>query len=189
MVMFLSESEFRVPANRRAEVDAALKDVDFAKNTYQVQLDTTLGTILLDLYPDLAPGHCQNIIGLAKIGFYDGIIFHRVIAGFMAQVGCPDGRGTGGPGYTIRAEFNKTPHEAGTLSMARTSDPNSAGSQVFLCLARVPHLDNQYTVFGKTANEASLKVLLSIGAVETDGNDKPRKEVKITKGSVLVKAK
>ncbi|MBI1346566.1 peptidylprolyl isomerase [bacterium] len=176
-------------ANRRAEVDAALKDVDFSKNTYQVQFDTTLGPIVMDLYPEIAPGHCQNIIGLAKIGYYDGIIFHRVIPGFVAQVGCPRGNGTGGPGYTIKAEFNKTPHEAGTLSMARTSDPHSAGSQVFLCLDRVPHLDNQYTVFGKTADKASLDVLLKIGAVDTDRNDKPLKDVKITKGTVLVTPK
>lgn len=176
-------------ANRRAEVDAALKDVDFSKNKYQVQFETTLGNIVMDLYPDIAPGHCQNIIGLTKIGYYDGIIFHRVIPGFVAQVGCPRGNGTGGPGYTIKAEFNKTPHEAGTLSMARTSDPHSAGSQVFLCLDRVPHLDNQYTVFGKTADKASLDVLLKIGAVDTDRNDKPLKDVKIVKGTVLVTAK
>lgn len=172
-------------ANRRAEVDQALKDVDFSKNTYQVQFETTLGTITLDLYPDIAPGHCQNLVGLTKIGYYDGIIFHRVIPGFMAQVGCPLGTGTGGPGYKIRAEFNPTPHEPGTLSMARTNDPHSAGSQIFLCLARVPYLDNQYTVFGKTADDSSLKVLLQIGEVETDGNDRPRKEIKITKGTVL----
>lgn len=178
-----------MPANRRAEVDKALADVDFSAKKYQVQFETTLGTIVLDLYPDVAPGHCQNIIGLTKIGFYDGIIFHRVIPGFVAQVGCPNGTGTGGPGYTIRAEFNKIPHEAGVLSMARTSDPHSAGSQVFLCLDTVPHLDNQYTVFGKTADESSLQVLLEIGKVETDGNDRPRKEIKITKGTVLVSDK
>lgn len=176
-------------ANRRAEVDAALKDVDFSKNTYQVQFETSLGNIVLDLYPDIATGHCQNIIGLAKIGYYDGIIFHRVIPGFVAQVGCPKGTGTGGPGYTIKAEFSKTPHEPGTLSMARTSDPHSAGSQVFLCLDRVPHLDNQYTVFGKTADKASLDVLLKIGAVDTDRNDKPLKDVKIVKGTVVVTPK
>jgi len=178
-----------VSTNRRAEVDAALKDVDFTKNTYQILFETTLGKITLELFPELAPGHCQNIVGLTKIGYYDGIIFHRVIPGFMAQVGCPKGTGTGGPGYTIKAEFNKTPHEPGTLSMARTSDPHSAGSQVFLCLDRVPHLDNQYTVFGTTADKASLDVLLKIGAVDTDRNDKPLKEVKIIKGTVLVTAK
>ena len=183
------EREILVPPNRRADVDKALQDVDFTKNTYQVQFETTLGTIKLDLYPDVAPGHCKNIVGLAKIGYYDDIIFHRVIPGFMAQVGCPNGTGTGGPGYTIPAEFNAKLHEAGVLSMARTSDPNSAGSQVFLCLDRVPHLDRQYTVFGKTADDASLQVLLKIGAVPTNANDRPLKEVKITKGTVLVTPK
>jgi len=175
--------------NRKAEVEAAQKDIDFTKNTYQIDLDTTLGRILIDLYPDVAPGHAKNIIGLTQIGFYDGIIFHRVISGFMIQVGCPQGTGTGGPGYTIKQEFNAKPHEPGVLSMARTNDPNSAGSQFFLCLARVPHLDRQYTVFGKTADQASLDVVLKIGAVPTDHSDKPRSTVKIKKGQVIVTPK
>lgn len=174
-------------ANRRAEVDKALSDVDFSKNTYQVEFDTTMGKILLDVYPDVAPGHAKNLIGLTKIGFYDGIIFHRVISGFVVQVGCPEGTGTGGPGYRIPAEFNKTPHDAGILSMARTSDPNSAGSQFFICLSRsgTSSLDNQYTVFGKTADQPSLDVVLKIGEVETNHSDRPLKEVKIIKGRVL----
>jgi cyclophilin family peptidyl-prolyl cis-trans isomerase len=126
---------------------------------------------------------------LTKIGFYDGILVHRVIKGFVMQVGCPQGTGTGGPGYTIRAEFNDRPHEAGVLSMARTSDPDSAGSQFFLCLGRVPHLDNQYTGFGKTADQSSLDVVLKIGGVDTDGNDRPRKDVVINTGSVVEKPK
>ncbi len=175
--------------NRRAEVDKALEGVDFSKNTYQIEFDTTAGKILVDLWTDVAPGHCKNIIGLTKIGFYDGIIFHRVIPDFMVQVGCPQGRGTGGPGYTINAEFNNKLHEAGVLSMARTSNPNSAGSQFFLCLGRVPHLDKQYTAFGKTADDASLKVVLAIGASETNAEDRPLKEVKIKTAKVLVQAK
>lgn len=176
-------------ANRRAEVDKALEDVDFSKNKYQVEFETTMGTMLLDLYPDVAPGHCKNIIGLTKIGYYNGIIFHRVIKGFVIQVGCPNGTGTGGPGYTIKAEFNEKLHEAGVLSMARTSDPNSGGSQFFVCMGRVPHLDRQYTVFGKTANDESLKIALSIGDVKTGGGDRPVKEVKITASRVIVSAK
>ncbi|WP_010588212.1 peptidylprolyl isomerase [Schlesneria paludicola] len=178
-------------ANRRAEVDKALADVDFSKNTYQVEFDTTAGKILLDVFPDVAPGHAKNLIGLTKIGFYDGIIFHRVISGFVIQVGCPQGTGTGGPGYRIPAEFNKTPHDAGVLSMARTSDPNSAGSQFFICLSRAgtASLDNQYTVFGKTADKDSLDVVLKIGAVETGSGDRPKKEVKITKGRVIATPK
>jgi len=180
-----------VAANRRAEVDKALADVDFSKNKYQVEFDTTAGTILLDVYPEVAPGHAKNLIGLTKIGFYDGIIFHRVIPNFVVQVGCPEGTGTGGPGYRIPQEFNKTLHDAGILSMARTSDPNSAGSQFFICLSRqgTASLDNQYTVFGKTANDESLAVVQKIGAAETDYNDRPKKEVKINRGRVIVTAK
>ena len=172
--------------SRRAEVDQALADVDFAKNKYQVVLDTTMGNIRLDVYPDVAPGHAKNLIGLAKIGFYDGIIFHRVIPGFVCQVGCPEGTGTGGPGYRVPAEFNSKLHEAGVLSMARTSDPNSAGSQFFICLGRVPHLDREYTVFGKTADQPSLDIVLKIGAVKTDSGDRPLQPVKIKTAKVEV---
>lgn len=173
-------------ASRKAEVDAAVADVDFTKHRYQVQFETTQGPITLDLWPDEAPGHCKNIIGLAKIGFYNGIVVHRVIDGFVIQAGCPQGTGTGGPGYTIKAEFNSKLHEAGVLSMARTNDPNSAGSQFFICLGRVPHLDKQYTAFGKTADDASLKNVLEIGKSPTDRNDRPVKEVKILSGKVNV---
>ena len=176
-------------ANRRAEVDAVLEDVDFDKNTYQVEFDTTAGKILVDVYPDVAPGHSRNLIGLAKIGFYDGIIFHRVIPGFVIQAGCPDGRGTGGPGYNIDAEFNDRLHEAGILSMARTADPNSAGSQFFICMGRVPHLDRQYTVFGKTADDESLKNALSIGDVQTGAGDRPVEDVTINAARVVVTTK
>ena len=171
--------------NRRGEVDQALEGVDFETTDYQVELQTSLGSITLDLWADIAPGHCRNLIGLTKIGYYDGIVFHRVIAGFVAQVGCPQGTGTGGPGYTIDAEFNDRLHEAGVLSMARTSDPNSAGSQVFLCLDRVPHLDRQYTAFGKTADDQSLETLLTIGRLATDGQDRPLEEVRIESGRVI----
>lgn len=176
-------------ANRQAEVQAAQQDIDFNANTYQIELDTTMGKILLDMYPDVAPGHVKNVLGLTKIGFYNGIIFHRVISGFMIQVGCPEGRGTGGPGYTIKQEFNSKLHEPGVLSMARTNDPNSAGSQFFICLERVPHLDRQYTVFGKTADQPSLDVVRKIGAVQTGAQDRPVKEVKINSAKVLVNPK
>lgn len=176
--------------NRRAEVDEALADVDFEKFNYQVEFDTTMGKILLDVYPDVAPGHSKNLIGLTKIGFYDGIIFHRVIKDFVIQVGCPLGNGTGGPGYTIDAEFNDRLHEPGVLSMARTRDPNSGGSQFFVCTARVPHLDNQYTVFGKTADEDSLKIVMQIGSVATrSSDDRPLEDVKINAGRVIATEK
>jgi cyclophilin family peptidyl-prolyl cis-trans isomerase len=178
-----------VAKNRRAEVDAALADVDFDQNTYQVEFVTTMGTILLDVYADDAPGHAKNLIGLTKIGYYNDIIFHRVIKGFVAQVGCPLGTGSGGPGYTIDQEFNDRLHEAGILSMARTDDPNSAGSQFFVCMGRVPHLDRKYTVFGKTADDASLKVALSIGDVQTATGDRPIDDIKITSSRVIVTPK
>src|SRR5436190_24300840 len=140
-----------MPANRKAEVDAAVKDVDFKKNTYQVELDTTKGKILLDLWPDVAPGHCKNMIGLSKIGFYDGIIFHRVISGFMIQGGCPQGTGTGDAGYTFEDEIN--PHKVvrGALAMANAG-PNTNGSQFFIVTTEsAPWLDGKHTVFGRVS--------------------------------------
>ena len=124
------------------------------------------------------------MLGLAKIGFYDGLIFHRVISGFMIQGGCPSGTGTGGPGYQIDAEFNPTPHTEGVLSMARSQSPNSAGSQFFICLDDVSHLDGQYTAFGK-ATDASLDVVRKIGAVETQPGDRPVEDVKIVSATVV----
>jgi peptidyl-prolyl cis-trans isomerase B (cyclophilin B) len=175
--------------NRKAEVEAAQKEFDFSKNNYQLVLDTSEGKITLDMLPDVAPGHVKNLLALAKIGFYDGLIFHRVISGFMIQGGCPEGTGTGGPGYTIKAEFNATPHEPGVVSMARTNDPDSAGSQFFICLERVAHLDGQYTAFGKTADAASLAVVKRIGSVPTGSQDRPTTPVVIKKATVEETAK
>lgn len=175
--------------NRQTEVVEAQKTIDFGKNTYQVEFDTTMGVIKLDLWYDVAPLHCKNIVALAQIGFYDGIIFHRVIPGFVIQAGCPQGNGMGGPGYNVKAEFNSKLHEAGVLSMARSSLPDSAGSQFFLCLGRVPHLDRQYTAFGKTADQSSLDVVMKIGSVPTSHGDRPKTDVKINKAKVLVTPK
>ncbi len=172
-------------ASRKAEVEAAQKSLDFTKHKYQIELDTSVGTITLDMATDVAPGHCKNMLALAKIGFYDNGSFHRVIKGFMIQGGCPQGTGTGGPGYTIPAEFNSMSHEPGVLSMARTSDPNSAGSQFFICLERVPHLDKQYTAFGRTADAASLAVVKKIGETKTGSQDRPTTPVKINTAKVI----
>ena len=171
--------------NRQPEVTAAIKDVDFDRNDYQIELKTNHGSILLDLLPDAAPGHCANMIGLSRIGYYNGVTFHRVIKGFMIQGGCPLGTGTGGPGYTIKAEFNETPHLAGVLSMARTSDPNSAGGQFFICLGTQTSLDRQYTVFGRTADDASLEVVRKIGVLPTDRGDKPQQAAVIETVNVI----
>ena len=176
-------------ANVTNEVQEALKTIDFEKNEYGLTLETSLGTINLEFYPDVAPGHSANMLALAKIGYYDNLSFHRIVPGFVIQGGCPDGTGMGGPGYTIDAEFNPKPHMPGVLSMARTNDPNSAGSQFFLCLEKVPYLDNQYTVFGATKDEESLSVVKAIGAVKTGAQDKPLEDVLIKKATVTEAAK
>ena len=112
-------------------------------------LDTSAGSIKLEFFTDKAPGHVKNFVDLAEKGFYDGTVFHRVIPGFMIQGGCPDGTGRGGPGYNIDAEFNDVHHARGIVSMARAQDPNSAGSQFFICHGDAGFLDGQYTAFGK----------------------------------------
>jgi peptidylprolyl isomerase len=113
-------------------------------------LETTKGPVSIEMRPDLAPGHVAHIKRLVQEEFYDGVVFHRVIEGFMAQTGCPQGTCTGGSKYAdLKAEFNTEPHVRGTCSMARASSPNSANSQFFICFADAPFLDRQYTVWGK----------------------------------------
>ena len=130
-----------------------------------------------ELYPDIAPETVENFVKLAKEGFYDGLIFHRVIPGFMIQGGCPDGTGMGGPGYHIKGEFlsngfpNDLKHTRGVLSMARAMDPNSAGSQFFVMVADAPHLDGNYAGFGKVTE--GMDVADAIVSVETNFSDKP----------------
>ena len=134
--------------------------------------------IKAELYPEVAPNTVNNFISLVKQGFYDGIIFHRVIPGFMIQGGDPQGTGTGGPGYSIRGEFtsnrflNELKHTRGVLSMARTMDPNSAGSQFFIMHEDAPHLDGQYAAFGKVIE--GMEAVDKIAATRTNYNDKPR---------------
>ena len=107
------------------------------------------GEIRIDFYPDDAPKTVENFVTLAKKGFYNGLTFHRVVPDFVAQGGCPNGTGTGGPGYQIKAEFNKQKHVRGTVAMARSQHPDSAGSQFYICYGPTPHLDGNYTVFGR----------------------------------------
>jgi len=168
----------------KQQVEDARKTLDLKGKTYGAELQTTKGPIRLTFLPDVAPGHVANFLALAKTGFYNGVTFHRIIKGFMIQGGCPEGTGTGGPGYQIKAEFNETPHETGVLSMARTGDPNSAGSQFFICLGRHTHLDRQYTAFGRAADEESLQTVKAIGDVKVGRNDKPVETVKIEKVTV-----
>ena len=115
-------------------------------------LETTKGKVMIEMRPDLAPGHVARIKELVREGFYDGIVFHRVIEGFMAQTGCPQGTGTGGSGKKLKAEFNKEPHVRGVVSMARTNEPNSARSQFFIVFKDSNFLDGQYTVWGKVTS-------------------------------------
>jgi peptidylprolyl isomerase len=112
-------------------------------------LETTKGRVTIEMRPDLAPGHVARIKELVRQGFYDGIAFHRVIDGFMAQTGCPHGTGTGGSGKKLKAEFSREPHVRGTVSMARTSDPDSGDSQFFICFDDATFLDGKYTVWGR----------------------------------------
>jgi len=121
-----------------------------ADNDNKLTLETTKGNVVIELRPDLAPKHVERIKMLVKEGFYDGIVFHRVIDGFMAQTGCPHGTGTGGSDYpNLPAEFSAEPHVRGTASMARAQSPNSANSQFFICFGDARFLDKQYTVWGR----------------------------------------
>ena len=134
--------------------------------------------IKLELYPDLAPITVENFVKLVNEGFYNGLTFHRVINGFMIQGGCPQGTGTGGPGYSIKGEFasngvrNDLHHSRGVISMARSSMPNSAGSQFFIMHKDAPHLDGQYAAFGKVIE--GIEAIDEIAATDVDRSDKPR---------------
>ena len=123
-----------------------------AKPEDTLTLETTQGPVVIEMRPDLAPGHVARIKELVKDGFYDGIVFHRVIDGFMAQTGCPQGTGTGGSGKKLKAEFNAEPHVRGTVSMARAANPDSGDSQFFICFDDARFLDKQYTVWGKVSS-------------------------------------
>ena len=137
-------------------------------------------TIKAELYPDIAPNTVRNFISLVSSGYYDGLIFHRVIPGFMIQGGCPQGSGMGGPGYSIKGEFsgngfnNPLKHDKGVLSMARSASPNSAGSQFFIMVEKAPHLDGQYAAFGKVIE--GIEEADRIVSVKRDYNDRPREE-------------
>ena len=168
------------PGTSTAEGD---KKVEAIKDTRAV-IETKYGEIELKFFPEVAPGHVENFINLAKKGFYDGTIFHRVIPGFMIQGGDPITKGPdkftygmGGPGYTIKAEFSKLPHKRGALSMARSQDPDSAGSQFFIVVRDSNYLDGQYTVFGEVAS--GMDVAEKIVSLPRDPGDLPRERVEM----------
>lgn len=149
-------------------------------------IETRLGNIELKFMPDAAPNHVNNFIELAKKGFYDGTTFHRVLPGFMVQGGDPNSKnldrslhGMGGPGYSIKAEFSNKPHKKGTLSMARAADPDSAGSQFFICVADAPWLDGQYTVFGEVISGMNVVDLIVNQPRDKRDNPLEKMEMKV----------
>ena len=147
------------------------------ENTLYMDLD--YGRVVIELLPEVAPNHVSRIKELTREGFYDGLKFHRVIDGFMAQTGDPLGNGTGGSGKKLKAEFNSTPHVRGTVSMARASDPNSADSQFFICFDDATFLDGQYTAFGKVVEGMKYVDMIKKGNAQMNGS--------VTNPDVIVK--
>jgi len=181
LVLLVAFSAFAAPKNKKFKKEEIKK-----MSETKAVIETKFGNIELKFYPDVAPNHVNNFIELAKKGFYDGTTFHRVIPGFMIQGGDPNSKdadksrhGMGGPGYAVKAEFNKKPHKRGVLSMARSADPDSAGSQFFICVGDASFLDGQYTAFGEVVSgmEAADKIV----GQKRGANDNPvdRIEMKV----------
>ena len=154
-----------------------------------VKIETNAGAMTIELYPEIAPNTVANFVNLVESGFYNGLIFHRVIPGFMIQGGDPQGTGMGGPGYSIKGEFarngfreNNLRHKRGVISMARSMMPNSAGSQFFIMHKDAPHLDGEYAAFGKVTE--GIEVVDKIAAVRTGMQDRPMEEQKIISATV-----
>lgn len=162
---------------------AETKNAKFTKeeikkmSTTKAVLDTKFGKIEIKFFPDVAPNHVKNFIDLAKKGFYNGTTFHRIIPGFMIQGGDPSGNGTGGPGYSVKAEFNDKSHKRGIVSMARSSNPDSAGSQFFICVADSKFLDKQYTVFGEVVS--GMDAVDKIVSQPRNASDKPNEKIEM----------
>ena len=169
---------------RLKEFSHLLKEVK-KMSEQQAIIHTTFGDITLKFFLEVAPHHVNNFIELARKGFYNGTTFHRVVPKFVIQGGDPNSKNTdrskhgmGGPGYQLKAEFNNRPHRRGTLSMARSAHPDSAGSQFFICVADVPFLDRQYTVFGEVVK--GMEVVDKIVSQPRDGNDNPNDRIEMT---------
>ncbi len=170
-------AQFRsTPAKAAATKYAPPTMADVGDTNEVAIISTPKGEMVVEFYPKLAPLHVANFKKLTKAGFYDGTTFHRVVPGFVIQGGDPNSKdsdrsndGMGGPGYTVKAEFSEVLHEKGILSMARSQDVNSAGSQFFVCLGRTPHLDNKYTIFGKVIK--GIDVVDAIGKQKRDPSD------------------
>jgi peptidylprolyl isomerase len=153
-------------------------------------IDVPAGRVVVAMRPDLAPGHVAQIKALARRGFYDGVVFHRVIDGFMAQTGDPTGTGTGGSGSRLKAEFSKEKHQRGTVSMARAQDPNSADSQFFICFEPAPVLDGQYTIWGQVESGMEHVDKIKKGDQARNGTvSNPDKMIKVQVAADAEKAK
>jgi len=195
MTLFLvgtvcSESKTDTNAEGKGKVEKSEYTKRNADNP-EIAIDTDYGIMKLELYRDVAPGHVDSMLSRIREGFYDGLVFHRIVDGFMIQGGDPKGNGTGNAGYYLKAEFSDVPHKKGTLSMARAQDPNSASCQFFICLAPAPFLDGKYTVFGQLME--GYDALEKIGKVETVGSlggekSKPKEPVFIRKMTILTEA-
>lgn len=177
---------FAVIVNAEVKKQVFTKEEIKKMSETKAVIETKFGSMEMKFFPDAAPNHVKNFIDLAKKGFYDGTTFHRVIPGFMIQAGDPNSishdktkHGMGGPGYTVKAEFNNKAHKRGILSMARAAHPDSAGSQFFICVADSPFLDKQYTVFGEVVS--GMDVADKIVSQQRDARDNPieRIEMKI----------
>jgi peptidyl-prolyl cis-trans isomerase B (cyclophilin B) len=181
-VLFLADNSYAFLENARYRT--------FNKQEIQIMeqttatIETKLGEITLKFFPDVAPNHVNSFIELSNKGFFDGTTFHRVVPGFVIQGGDPNSKsddrsqhGMGGPGYNLKAEFSKLPHKRGTLSMARAADPDSAGSQFFICVADAPFLDGEYTIFGEVVE--GMDVVDEIVSQPKDQRDNPIERVEI----------
>jgi peptidyl-prolyl cis-trans isomerase B (cyclophilin B) len=184
VAVFVSVAAFAQSAMPPHKTITATKEEVKKMSGTKAIIETKFGNITLKFFPEVAPGHVKNFIDLAKKGFYDGTTFHRVIPGFMIQGGDPNSKdqnksrhGQGGPGYTIKAEFNDKPHKRGTLSMARAGHPDSAGSQFFICVKDAPFLDKQYTVFGEV--ESGMDAVDKIVSQPRDANDNPNDRIEM----------
>jgi peptidyl-prolyl cis-trans isomerase B (cyclophilin B) len=175
---------YTIPAYAETKQKTFTKEEIKKMSETKAVIETKFGNIELSFFPDVAPNHVKNFVDLGKKGFYDGTIFHRVIPGFMIQGGDPNSKnpdksnhGMGGPGYTVKAEFNKKPHKRGTLSMARAGHPDTAGSQFFICVADTPFLDGQYTVFGEVVS--GMDVADKIVSQPRDPRDNPNERIEM----------
>jgi len=192
-LIFFSISISQVFSGEIAHKTFTKEEVNMMKDTKAI-IQTRLGDIAINFFPEVAPNHVNNFIELAEKGFYDGTIFHRVIPGFMIQGGDPNSKdqdrnrhGMGGPGYSVKAEFNDKSHKRGILSMARSAHPDSAGSQFFICVSDAPHLDGQYTVFGEVTS--GIDTVDKIVSQQRDKRDNPLERIEMTVKVIIPNSK